>query len=272
MGLSITDDQHWKFFKKGKANALYRYVGDDAHFSGKLLRLRLADQTIRTTEVFEFIEKQVRPRLPEVIACELVEVGFRKQELLNDGFALLIPSLVPEGAVIEKADNYFNTFRANGQFILELKPKWLSDDILKCRNCAHHNYKHGRNPDFCSLDLLEKDTLPSALELITEDSQIHTALYQYFLKDDNVLRKLTDLQKTEISIAEITDKQQVSDELCSIMTLRDVTVFITVIADNVVQVTVTDTDPKHKSKWKHWVSTEKKLQENGYYDTVTKHH
>lgn len=271
MILSINDDSDWRFFKKGKANALYEYVGDKSKFKGKLLRMRLSDQTIKTIEVFNFIQKKVRPLLPEVINCELVEIKFQKKELLNDGFGLLIPSLVPEGASIEKTDRYFNTFIAQNQFILELKPKWLSESTNNCRNCAHHLYKHGRSPEFCSLDLLNHDTLQAAIQLITDDSQLQAVLYQYFSREDNILQTLSNLQKSQVAIADITEENQVTNELCSIMTFRDVTVFFIIINDMEVNAVVTDTDPKHKSKWKHWVSTEKELQGNGYYKRVTKH-
>ncbi len=272
MVLELNDAKDWGYFNKGKANVLYKYIGNDQKLKGKLLRLRLSDQVFTTLEVFQYINNKLKPLLPETIDCALVKVEFNVDDALNDGFGLLIPNMLPEDAEVEQAENYFKTYKSSDTFILELKPKWLTNINKKCRNCAHHKYKFGVDPKFCSLDLLEKTQLSMALSLITNDFKIQAALYNYFTSDDNILLKLEDLQTIDQNVLDLDSETGVTDQFCTVMTLRDVTVFIVVKDGVVINSVVTDTDPKSKSKWKHWVSTEKKLIDDGYYTRTNTRH
>lgn len=270
MVLELTESIEWEFFNKGKANALFKYVGQEDHFKGKLLRLRLSDQVITTKEVFKYIELEIRPKLPETIECELVKVVFIASGALNDGYGLIIPNLLNEGSEVLKERRYFKTYKNKNLFILELKPKWLSQGSLGCRNCAQHRQKFGHYPEFCSLDLLDESKLSSAVSMITEDSDTQEALENYFERKDNVLQRLKILQQTDQKISGLTNESEITDSLSTAMTFRDVTIFLKIEKGLVYNVVVTDTDPKSRSKWKHWVSTENKLIENGYYFN-TKH-
>lgn len=272
MVLELNDAKDWGYFNKGKANVLYKYIGNDQKLKGKLLRLRLSDQVFTTLEVFQYINNKLKPLLPETIDCALVKVEFNVDDALNDGFGLLIPNMLPEDAEVEQAENYFKTYKSSDTFILELKPKWLTNINKKCRNCAHHKYKFGVDPKFCSLDLLEKTQLSMALSLITNDFKIQAALYNYFTSDDNILLKLEDLQTIDQNVLDLDSETGVTDQFCTVMTLRDVTVFIVVKDGVVINSVVTDTDPKSKSKWNHWVSTEKKLIDDGYYTRTNTRH
>lgn len=272
MVLELNDAKDWEYFNKGKANVLYKYIGNDQKLKGKLLRLRLSDQVFTTLEVFQYINNKLKPLLPETIDCALVKVEFNVDDALNDGFGLLIPNMLPEDAEVEQAENYFKTYKSSDTFILELKPKWITNINKKCRNCAHHKYKFGVDPKFCSLDLLEKTQLSMALSLITNDFKIQAALYNYFTSDDNILLKLEDLQTIDQNVLDLDSETGVTDQFCTVMTLRDVTVFIVVKDGVVINSVVTDTDPKSKSKWNHWVSTEKKLIDDGYYTRTNTRH
>jgi len=272
MVLVLSDSSKWVYFNKGKANCLYKYTGDDDYLKNKLLRLRLQDQVFTSKKVYNYTENVIRPVMEEVISMELVKVCFEIPGMLNDGYGLLMPNILPDNIETVRKEKYFKTYKNQTQFILELKPKWLSNEGDACRNCAHHRLKFGFYSDFCSLDLLNENTLPPALSLITEDLTIQKSLLSYFSINDNVLRKLQKLQKTSQVISEIKSESDVTDQLCTAMTLRDVTIFFIIEANKVQKVIVTDTDPKGRSKWKYWVSTEQKLIQNGYYQSNSKHH
>lgn len=272
MVLELNDAKDWGYFNKGKANVLYKYIGNDQKLKKKLLRLRLSDQVITTSEVFRYINNKIKPLLPETIDCGLVKVEFNVDGALNDGFGLLVPNMLPEDAEVQQAENYFKTYKSSDSFILELKPKWLTNVDKKCRNCAHHKYKYGVDPKFCSLDLLEKTQLSLTVSLITNDFRIQAALYRYFTSDDNILLKLKNLQTIDQNVLDLDSEAEVTDQLCTVMTLRDVTVFLVVKDGVVINSVVTDTDPKSKSKWRHWVSTEKKLIDDGYYTRTNTRH
>lgn len=272
MVLELNDAKDWGYFNKGKANVLYKYIGNDQKLKRKLLRLRLSDQVITTSEVFRYINNKIKPLLPETIDCGLVKVEFNVDGALNDGFGLLVPNMLPEDAEVEQAENYFKTYKSSDTFILELKPKWLTNVDKKCRNCAHHKYKFGVDSKFCSLDLLERTQLSMAVSLITNDYKIQAALHRYFTSDENILLKLKNLQTIDQNVIDLESESDVTDQFCTVMTLRDVTVFLVVKDGVVINSVVTDTDPKSKSKWKHWVSTEKKLIDDGYYTRTNTRH
>ncbi|CCH45232.1 Inositol-pentakisphosphate 2-kinase [Wickerhamomyces ciferrii] len=263
--MDCLESKDWIFFNKGKANTLYRYIGNDSQFKDKLLRLRQSNQTITSKQVYEYIEDVVRPKLNQVIECDLVKVDFQVDGLLNDGFGLLIPNLIPLDSKIIKKEKYFTTFENSNQFILELKPKWL-DIGRACRNCAHHRYKHHEEPNFCALDLLDFDKIQNAVEIITDDHNVQNTLINYFQSEENILSKILKLQEIKkYDISKIKKESDITPDFTFSMTMRDVSVFIIIQDQKVSKIVVTDTDPKSTTKWKHWVSTEQTLIDNGFY-------
>jgi hypothetical protein len=259
----LSDGQEWEFFKKGKANAVYRYNGNVSKYKDKLLRLRLSNQNIQTEQVHQFIDSKIRPLLADVIEMELVQVDFRKEKLLNDGFGLLMPAHFTEHSTIVKKDKYFQVFESQGRITLELKPKWLIKNKYGCRNCANHNYKHGELPSLCILSLLDENSIEDSLIKIFEDHSTRQKFSNYFKSKDSILHKLRDLQ-TEITLESLASEDEVDEKLSIQMTLRDVSIFLA-LHDGEFSVAVTDVDPKSVSKWHKWKEHEMLLVERHLY-------
>lgn len=251
----------WKFFKKGNANSIYKYVGESKEFSQKLLRLRLSNQKYDTKQVFEYIESKIRPILSETIKTELVIVKFHKEECMNDGFGLLIPNLFPFDSQIIKKDRYFQVYQSKNSVTLELKPKWLIMNPRGCRNCANHRHKYNEVANFCTLRLLDPNQLHYEIMEIFDDELLQSEYEKYFQSNDNILNKLRSLQN------DITfEVNSVADELKLQMSLRDVTVFIK-FEDGIFKSFVTDIDPKSLDKWQSWkIKEERLITEECYRD------
>lgn len=257
----------WVEYQRGGANALLSYVGGEERWKHKLLRLRLASQSIDTIAVYEYVESEIRPKLAEVVGMELVKVEFQVQGCLNEGYGLVLDNLVAPNSVLVKATNYLKLFRNDNCYTLELKPKWLHNfEPRNCRNCAHYWMKHGKRREFCSLDLLYD--CAKAVQAISHDPGVQKALLAYFSSPDNILVRLQRLQHSK-PILSVSSEADVDKELITSMTLKDLTVFFSISGQTVQKVTVTDTDPKSVSKWQHWLTTESQLHAQGYYANST---
>lgn len=178
--------------------------------------------------------------------------------------------------------------------VVELKPKWLYDNRQNyCRTCLLFQLK-GKDRHFCPLDLLHFNAVPKGVsDLLSKTSQssqtllalgripISSILVEYFQSKANILLKLKQEQDNlddGVRLSEITQESQVLDKLALRMTLRDVGVFLVIcLSDNLqdvgqnnvivdgfgtfrIQPYIYDLDLKSKSRYQHWVETEKKLQ------------
>lgn len=254
--LSKGDD--WKFLAEGNANVIYMYVGQDECLKEMVLRLRKQDQSIDSQGVYRFIEEVIRPILDVVIPLELAEVCFVKEGTLSDGYGLLMPNLLVNTEVIRR-EKYFTVYRRQEVSVVEIKPKWLARSSLGCRNCAHYRCKHSQEPTFCSGHLVDTEKLHSAVKMVTEHSDTQNALLKYLEDEDNVFKRLKSLQTDKFSFEGISREEEVQEEHCLQMTLRDVTVFLAIKGKHVIETTIIDADPKSAKKWLHWIQTEKEL-------------
>lgn len=264
----LENGDDWVYFNKGNANVLYRYTGGSPHLKGRLLRLRLSTQEYTTQEVYESIEKNIRPLLDDVLPIELVEIKFHKKEALNEGYGLLLPNILPEGAQMIKRDRYFTVFQKEDTFVVEMKPKWLFRNEYGCRNCANHRYKYMEEPQFCLRSLLDGDQREKVIQLISEDPNVQVALREYFGKDSNVFQKLLKLQDPSVKLETLNSISEVTPHIWQQMTLRDISVFLTIQSSIVSTVQIVDVDPKSPSKWEKWKTTEQKLISGNFYNQL----
>lgn len=191
---------------------------------------------------------------------------------------------------------YDNNFNA---ITLELKPKWLYDnkDDYYCRTCLL-NQLRGYKRHFCPLDLLYGDTIDNGINDIFDEippevcNQISEKipikkLFKIFLNNpNNIFQELKQYQKINDKndlIENLTSPNDVSTNLSLVMTLRDVGLFlkfekynplnnshnshhniknILTIGDEKYLLTcsIYDLDLKSKTKYKHWLDIEHKLQ------------
>ncbi|KAH3669101.1 hypothetical protein WICMUC_005065 [Wickerhamomyces mucosus] len=257
---TFINPSEWVYFNRGNANVLYEYRGDNTNLKGKVLRLRLKDQQFDTNAVYEFKELKIKPLLDEVIDSEIVKVNFAINSALNDGYGLLMPNLVSNYQLI-KTEKYYKVFqRKDGteRFLLELKPKWLQGTEKGCRNCAQHLSKHGEFAQFCVLGLLNEYFLENTIKSFYDHEQFSEPFIKYFQKDNNILKKLKNLQRI------INFDTDSIEEICLQMTLRDLSIFLESTPESVKKVTITDVDPKSPSKLTSWIRTEVAL--NDYYN------
>lgn len=191
---------------------------------------------------------------------------------------------------------YDNDFDA---ITLEMKPKWLYDnkDDNYCRTCLL-NQLRGYKRHFCPLDLLYDDTIDNGIEdlfsavptqLLTQiNNQIPIKkLFKIFLTNpNNIFQQLKQYQKINDKndlIENLTSPNDVSTNLSLVMTLRDVGLFLKfekynpsnnshnshnninniITIDNekyLLTCSIYDLDLKSKTKYKHWLDIEHKLQ------------
>lgn len=268
--LTLSNPDDWIFFAKGNANLVYKYIGINTPHLIKnrtLLRLRQKGQEYDTKIVYEFTGK-VRKDFPELITLTLARVTFQIEGGLNDGFGLLMENIIPDSAQIKQKTAYYTIYTYDHGLVVEIKPKWLRKTRYGCRNCAHHRYKHGDNADWCVLSLLgDSDTIEKTLRNMHLPPKACGPLTGYMESDDSVLKKLQRRQRP-LDELETLKEAQVNDELCYQMSLRDTTVFFNLKIEGqewkYSDVVMTDFDPKSSKKWRHWVSTERKLIQDFY--------
>jgi hypothetical protein len=248
----------WEFCAEGNANLIYRYVGIEDEYRDRLLRLRKESQTLTTKEVYDYMNRVILKIIGCAVNMELVEVDFKKEEALDDGHGLLMPYLLKDTEVMKK-ERYFTVHQGNEITVIEIKPKWLSKTKFGCRNCAHHRFKHGSEPQFCSRDLIRSDKVHHAVQLIVNNQAIQSVLEGYLLSEESIFKKLAQLQDHDLSFEDIDNEAMIENHHCLQMTLRDVTVFLKVNDSRVLDVVITDLDPKSRVKWSHWKHTEQSL-------------
>lgn len=153
------------------------------------------------------------------------------------------------------------------RILLEIKPKWLyRGDSQFCRNCTHNIVKKRHIPYCYSLVVDDPDHIATILNStgIIYPTDFITTLIRYFHRNDNVLKKLYELQESlekNTPLQSVSTINDVTPQLLLNMTLRDVTCFIGWNGQdpNSLNVNLIDVDKKPIEKWEHWVQTHRKL-------------
>lgn len=326
---TTTSPLDWVFFAKGAANILFKYTGNNYYLKHKLLRLRLqkhVNEYISTCELYDFIELKCKSLFPRqiidvhlvVLTSEFVSAldSHDNKLMLTEQYGLLIPNILcgeyEKHALSKYCSLHVGSSKtANGSkevidtVVLEMKPKWLYDNVTNyCRTCLLNQIK-GYARHFCPLDLLYPETVERGLKDIISkipseiSSRIQqengiplTELLRVFVNNqDNVFQKLKQYQEVESEddlIVNLKSQNDVLERLSLIMTLRDVGLFIKCEkydelndvhnsqnnVDNIVSINgerylltsnIYDLDLKSKLKYKHWLEVEQKLQ--GVYNS-----
>ncbi|QPG75185.1 hypothetical protein FOA43_002535 [Brettanomyces nanus] len=151
----------WEFLTKGSANAVYRYCGKDSRLEGKVLRVRLKGNTIRTREVYEYLSSSlfdaIRHYMLQIQLVSLDRQLIKKLEEFSpqgvqldtgDPEALLMDNVF-KGPLSEyklvKLNKYIVFYVKDEEVLFEFKPKWLykpPKSFSTCRNCAQAKMKN----------------------------------------------------------------------------------------------------------------------------------
>ena len=245
-------------------------------------------------ENFRFIQEEIHPLLGDLICpMEIVNVKLQdtytayktyvedsNSEEITNIVCIKLPNLrraqtCTDLLQSDHATNvYMNTQKTS--VILEIKPKWLHNPMEFCRNCTD-NMRKGRSTNYCysavvsgkydtniPLDESAKRKVPP--EMLKD-------LTQYFKQENNVLKKLLEVQKKlyENRLSSIKSEDDVDMTFQILMTLRDITCFLewrdTSDPKGRIHVNIVDVDLKQTSKWEHWTKTHKLLSE--YPDKIS---
>ncbi|AOA63495.1 Inositol 1,3,4,5,6-pentakisphosphate 2-kinase [Komagataella phaffii CBS 7435] len=266
----MDNPEDWTFLNKGKANAIFKYIGNDMNYKGKVIRLRLADQLVLSKEIFEFVNS-FRPQLHQLIAMELIPVSSRflttlEQEsgiaIKKDTHGIIMPLIgLPEQRKRVSKHISLYTDPVQNHLTVEIKPKWLysiPQHTSLCRNCALNFYRDEEL--FCTLDLLSPNLITNWVDKLGLNEQHSESLTQ-FLSNSDLFHILYDLQHFEDiheTIGTLTNENEVPEELIRSMALKDITIYISFANDD-TKVTIIDLDKKHPSKYRHWKKQEESL-------------
>ncbi|CDO92590.1 unnamed protein product [Kluyveromyces dobzhanskii CBS 2104] len=211
---------------------------------------------------FQFINSKVRtlPMLADVVVpmrLEPVPVDALWGEVLqeenisiDDSYVecIKMPLLHAGDSTCEELDHFNRIYQCatRNAVTWEFKPKWLYQSTDYCRNCTHNAWK-GRDIQYCFLDdpELVVETLFRNCDVPLEF--LHDVV-KYLRSTDSVTRRLFAAQEL------------VKDDLATLMTLRDVTCFLTWSrAERSIGASIIDVDQKPEEKLRHWQDTEMAL-------------
>ncbi|ODV84950.1 hypothetical protein CANARDRAFT_28685 [[Candida] arabinofermentans NRRL YB-2248] len=286
----LEDPQSWLFLNKGSANAVFRHVTDDSSFSGKVIRLRLANSKIRTKEIYDYIVdnfsalEDYLPRMDMVTLHQgfVNDLQHSSGVMLNldDPNGILMDNLFQHPVSTIKLNKHiiFHFNERNDESLFELKPKWLYDppaEIKYCRNCSLLKYKNEKIIT-CNLKLLSRDTLdewcndiienlPNQLPGCLTGSEVGMQLKSAMKENFDVIQKIYHLQNRKgfnahERLLNLKSEDDVDDFLRYSMTLKDMTIVVGLYSK---KLTILDLDKKSCSKWKSWQNQEASLSQ--YY-------
>lgn len=251
--------EDWKFRARGGANAVFRFIGEDSFYKGKLLRLRLrkSDEAyVSTKEIYDFMLKSLVILALNNQTIELVTVSktfltsleTKDFELMeNEPHGLLMPDAVGEEfeqyMLSKSCAIHIHVNPTVYDFVLELKPKWLQHrDALYCRNCCVSQMR-GLNRHFCVLDFITPECIEIGLRDFIEKfpsrtrqgttleirSHVCRVLRNLLANPRNIFVRLHDLQRVGFDSSRnkhLKRLEDVTDDVLLAMALRDVTIFI----------------------------------------------
>ncbi|VVT46164.1 uncharacterized protein SAPINGB_P001078 [Magnusiomyces paraingens] len=167
----LSDSSEWTFFAEGAANIIYKYIGSEPCYKGKLLRLRKDIPGNPTTlEVWEFLQKDVLPIIGDYyVGMDLVKINSdfvngMLNKTATEGQRLDAPvsnkethAFVMENVLNGDSDGleyskgkikggieYFLGYDGNKQLkevVFEFKPKWLLPSPTTTSEKHKHEFK-----------------------------------------------------------------------------------------------------------------------------------
>ncbi|KAG7842561.1 hypothetical protein KL941_004937 [Ogataea angusta] len=251
-------------FRKGSANAVFRYEGKDPQLAGTVLRLRLAGQDYTTQEIYEYMH-QFSSLKRWIIPTKLVELepgAIHKLEkdglkLKPDTHGLLMDNVFEESDCREIALNKHIILSLGARRLLELKPKWLDPGSNRtCRNCAHLLSK-GEKFIVCPLQLLTTDGIHKWCKAVEHEAlnrgcpylPIEDAVQANILLFQTLASIQARYPNVHQKLMYLESEVDVDEHLCETMTMRDVTVFIDLDSSKAL---LCDLDRKSPRKWQKW--------------------
>lgn len=248
------------FVGRGNANVCYLLSGEVYRIS--LRYQKLSRNNAYVQDNFQFIDSKIRslPMLADVVVSMRLEevfvdtkwINVLKDEniLIDDSHmqCIVMPLLHAKDSTCEQLDHFNQIYRCslNDAITWEFKPKWLYQSSDYCRNCTHNSLK-GRDIEYCFLHDPELiiETLFAGRQVPEE---FLDDILQYLQSSDSITQRLYAAQRF------------VKDDLSTLMTLRDVTCFLTWSRNTrSVKATIIDVDQKPANKLRHWQSTESAL-------------
>lgn len=256
----------WRYFNEGGLNLLF------VEATGKkLLRVPKVTNGNSTTDIYRNMSHfdRFREYFPKVEICKLDLSEVEDHQLIkSDNSALLMDNLL-HGTTTKITVSHHISFHhddSKHKVIVEFKPKWLYGLRTKnCRNCCLNHLKR-RAPFECRLGLLEEEHMKNWCHSVFKNHQefgwARDLVYRC-LSRDGIIDKLFDAQMESDFHSKLSSLESESDvelELQIRMTLRDVTLFVTVnkYTDD-LSVKMIDIDLKPASKFQHWKNVEKQL-------------
>ncbi|SCU79687.1 LADA_0B02498g1_1 [Lachancea dasiensis] len=257
---------------KGSANALIRYKKSDRALDRLCVRFEsLATNNQYTLENFEYVSCRISPLLGEYMAYISKEI--REVDVLGPVLRNFSVNLDRSYAIVFKMEHitygtdsvmiadHFTKFHLRGRsaVIWEFKPKWYTRSGDNCRNCVLNRVK-GRDIPYCYTRVLENPAiLQECFAHCNLPPRFFVDVEEYLQSEDNVLAHLfakqSKLSESVPNLANLHGEGSVSEELALLMTLRDVTCYISWDCERGVrQAKIVDVDMKPRSKWKQWSS------------------
>ncbi|KAI7874719.1 hypothetical protein K492DRAFT_211387 [Lichtheimia hyalospora FSU 10163] len=216
MDIGLSQVEHWIYGAEGNATIVLRYVGDNSHFIGYILRLKKQstlskDQGPPPQFSLDFSNQVITPLIGPEYMVPLSIVGV-SQEFL-EAISIKIEIHRPERRRSRQLDPTqqwgFLAPDLTYQYpwAIELKPKWgfkpASSKIhpehrhikkRTCRFCMHSCLKHSRTDlEYCPMDLYSRDPIrvQRALKALRREKHLHKnyqthGRYQHELQDESI--------------------------------------------------------------------------------------
>lgn len=292
----LINPEDWAYFASGGANILLQYNGPANILSDKLMRLRKNKTdvpNIKSKQVLDFMRSLEDRFYGSILEYDYIELdqnsvsNFESRfDIDDDNHALLVLNVThgcSQSVSLSKHAKIHYSIPETGsqkpQIILEFKPKWLTpSDSFYCRNCSLAQVRNEKR-HFCPLDLVcdsriangVRDLLkpiPQVLKNLIDNTgiRLEETLIKYLRGSGSILKTLRDLQETydSLKVMKIQNENEVLEDLLRAFSLRDVGVFIKVIALGSRKVRVDsyvfDLDPKSPRRYKYWQETQKKVE------------
>lgn len=285
-------EEDWEYVGSGSANAVFAYKGESVMLRGKVVRLRLANTEISTEEIFSYLQSSAFDKIRRYMLnvslftimqqtiCEFQNLakskGLSIKLDLNETHCLVMKNIlshnVSEYERIQLSKYHvFLVHKAEDEILFEFKPKWLYHlpvDHKNCRNCL---IAKSKNQEFvsCHLKLVnDKSGISEWCKEIQEELgrrsknrvEIFQALKECVTVNFALIQSLYELQNSiriHDRIMQLNSEDDVNEDLQLNMTLRDVSIFMSLSKGEVF---VLDLDKKSAKKWKKWKNQEQKLQ------------
>lgn len=285
-------ENDWEYVGSGSANAVFAYKGSCVKFRGKVVRFRLVGTEVSTEEIFFYLQSSAFNSIRKyMVSASLLTI---KQQTIcefqtlakckglsikldpNETYCLIMKNILSHSlSEYERIQlskyHIFLVHKAEKEIVFEFKPKWLYQLPASHKNCRNCLIAKSKGQEFvsCHLKLLkgEKGISEWCKELQEElgrrtqtNIDIFQSLKNCVIANYALILSLYELQNSiEIHdrLMQLTSEYDVNEDLQLNMTLRDVSIFMSLSKGEVF---VLDLDKKSAKKWKKWKNQEQKLQ------------